>query len=1270
MSFKYFQRRECPICNGTRNDCRQSISTGIVHCRDGSANPIGWHLIREDAQGFLMWGEGDGKDAISREERERRQQEQRLIRQRRDEEKRRGALPSGERDAAIRTLHKHFGLSSAHRADLQRRGLTDTQIEKLLYFTIQPGERMPMGIPENFPGVANGRLCGKEGYACHAFSPEGHAIGSQIRLDNPEGGKYRWNKGAVSSHLSSGELPITYVRPVDGQIKRKAIGICEGISKPAIAAQKLGQIFIGASGFMFSKLGEGESPKPSERVPLEQLVQYLEAASAELGTKDVEIFPDAGVVRNAQLFPKYQWLLDALTQLGYKVKIAWWGQIDKPDKDKPGSPDCDELVENQQIRLIAPGSFLDLAKKFGGADSAWMQRVRRDWKKKRTFTPDITSCTKYVNWARPSDNTIFFGRAGLGSGKTTQLRKWAEESRAEDPDTRFFLLGYRNTLLMQTVADMSSQIEGLQHIHEAEGILRGDSNTSFALCVDSLLKFVPEDFDSSILYLDEIASIIRHLLHSLTIPWHKRDKILKLFEEAIRRARTLVCMDGLLADWAVDYIAAICPEKKIIRAQNTYKEDKPTISFLLGTQDFDKNIKVNDRSPWVKLMLEEAPLPVIVSDSQVFLEGMDEIFQERGVKTLRIDAKTIPEDYAKAFLADCNQYIQDQKIDVLLYSPSAESGLDISIEGWFTHQFCFFFGVLGVDAIIQMIGRIRDPKVKRFLWCKEWVAVSEREHTKSPCVLEVEKSCGWIVQEEVAESAKSEGVGGSSEELKKRILAKISETLARSLDVHFKTSCLLKSIEHAEKTNLRSFLREALLTEGYKVNDWILSPFDEYKELEKEAKEDVKRQNCADIFHAPVKEEEIEELANSRSQFDARWEDRCRRMKAGYLDRLPGIREFGVWNEDFIYLAKYEDPNFLAHQELFWLLEHPQEAEKEGIRRLHYLARCEKTFIGNIKSRFLKIKAYLNLEIRRFFNLDATWSNDSPEIQELLEKCKAPAIAKIFGHPGKMQGVQNLTRLLKPLGIFLKSFRPHEGARKYKIDSEQFFNPARGAVLKAIALRYEKAKLKELPLDWNQIFEPAGEAEKRSTPPLNILINTGEGGAAETIDNTGVSADFDKNPAPGLEPSEKSDGVSQKNKSTEIWVGNLLVIIPQRKSDKELEISENTEKSGSFDDFFLEAAETTHCGDTTLTEDKRGNSLQVPANEDVVPTPLEILVESLEKCQTSEEFRLAILGLNPQFVEDAIVCQDSSQKRSLLRRWFEAIGVQQKSGNSQCYQLQ
>ena len=1079
----------CPICNGQRKDCRESLQTGLVHCREEIDYPVGYHFVKEDGVGFNMYAPGEKGGGISQEERDRRQQEREIERKRQEEERQAKALPVAERDVAFRKFHKYWGLAPKHRADLIGRGLLEEQIESLQFFSVQLGEyqlgeRVPPGVPENFPGVSWGRFsCKKKGYACPAFDPEGRITGYQIRVDNPEegGGKYLWACGFASSHLPNGELPITFCRPLDGQIRRKEIGICEGILKPAIAAQKLEQIFIGAPSLRFSKNGKIDG-KPA-KVLFEQLVEYLRIASDELGTKDVTIYPDGGVVRNFQLYPLYEWLCKALRELGYKVRVAWWWQIDKKHLD------CDELPEGQEIKLLSWEAFADIAKKFGGADSAWMQEVRRDWKKKRGFSvePANTTYERFVEWECPSDDASFFGRSPLGTGKTTLLKRWVKQLKKRGV-RRFFVLGYRNTLLLQTAANFPNFV----HIHDGEAkMLMADEDTSFCLCVDSLLRFKPEDFKDTVIFLDELMAVIRHLLHSPTIPAWKRDRILRLFEEALRNARLIICMDGFLADWAVNYVAKVAPGKKIERAQNIYNENKPLINFLIGTTDFDEKIKANDRSPLLRCMWDEAPMPVICSDNQVFIEYQDEIFQSKDVKTLRIDSKTVCEDYVKLFLENPNKYLRDNEIEVLLYSPSAESGLDVSIENYFTHQFCFFFNIIGVDAAIQMMGRVRDPGIKRFMWCKEGVALSEREHSISPRAEELGRAWAYILQEETAKAARQlSSEQPSDTEILKRVNERVLGTIENSMDCHFETSCIIKSNENAEKMNFRSFTREALLMEGYQIHEITPTPDFDAKELEKEAKEQVKRQNCSDIFNAPLADEEIEMLARGTLQFDSRWSERCRKMKAVYLDQLPGIRESGVWDEDFIYLTKYEEPEFLERQKLFYLLENPEEADDEAFRRLHWMARQEKTFIGNIKSRPLKVQAYLQLGIKRFFDLDARWSDSSPELQDLLQQCKNPAIAKILGHPGKLSPIKNLTRLLKPLGIFLRGERfRQEGiiVRIYRVDSEQFFKPARLAVLKAVGNRYEKIKLSREELNWDDVVQCEsipGEAEFEFAPEV------------------------------------------------------------------------------------------------------------------------------------------------------------------------------------------
>jgi hypothetical protein len=189
-----------------------------------------------------------------------------------------------------------------------------------------------------------------------------------------------------------------------------------------------------------------------------------------------------------------------------------------------------------------------------------------------------------------------------------------------------------------------------------------------------------------------------------------------------------------MADWCVNYLQTIAPDKVIIKAENTYQGKKPLINLLLGTIDaFDetKRVKVDDRSPWFRYLLDESAVPVVCSDSQALIEALDNIFTERGLDVLRIDSKTVPEDYVKEFLKDCNAYIEKRKPDVLLYTPSAESGVDVSIPDYFTQHFGFFFGVLDVDGILQMLGRIRDD-ITKFVWCKSFVSESEKQHSKSP----------------------------------------------------------------------------------------------------------------------------------------------------------------------------------------------------------------------------------------------------------------------------------------------------------------------------------------------------------------------------------------------------------------------------------------------------------------------------------------------------------------------------------------------------------
>ena len=201
----------------------------------------------------------------------------------------------------------------------------------------------------------------------------------------------------------------------------------------------------------------------------------------------------------------------------------------------------------------------------------------------------------------------------------------------------------------------------------------------------------------------------------------------------------------MMADWVVSYLTAFCPDKKIETIENTWKNNKAPVNFLMGVE-IDGKLKVNVRSPWLDQLLNFASVPAIGLDSQVFGESLDNLLSERGYNVLRVDSKTVKEKAVKEFLggdgtkeqsenqniSPSNRYLIKYKPDVVIYTPSAESGVDVSITNYFSHHFCFFFGVLQVDAILQLMARIRDVNCPKYFWCKQWVSLPESETIRSP----------------------------------------------------------------------------------------------------------------------------------------------------------------------------------------------------------------------------------------------------------------------------------------------------------------------------------------------------------------------------------------------------------------------------------------------------------------------------------------------------------------------------------------------------------
>ncbi|MCA2693190.1 MULTISPECIES: hypothetical protein [unclassified Microcystis] len=366
-------KKGCPICNGARRDCRQSLLTNLIHCRDMDANPPDYIHRGIDSNGFNMWAfkpDADNwNDEKRREYREQREREKQLERERHAR-----SLSPIERDREIKKILNQLTLSDSDRILLKNREyLTDDRIAN--FRTVEQWQKLTPAVSPGLSGVNwDGGKLNNPINGIMVPIPDHNGLFVSLRLYNPNSkendtGKYIWLSSrvrGVDPKLQNGELPIAIYWP--SQLKHHdQIGICEGLElKPAIAADRLGIPFIGASGGNFA--GSKES-----------LLNAIKAIKERLGNPSAvaTLYPDAGSLVNENVTNQYRKLSDILP-----IQIAYWGHgFDK----KIG--DIDEIGNLESIEFITPSQFFELAKK----DLSFWEKVKRlafkDRKKTRKPLP-------------------------------------------------------------------------------------------------------------------------------------------------------------------------------------------------------------------------------------------------------------------------------------------------------------------------------------------------------------------------------------------------------------------------------------------------------------------------------------------------------------------------------------------------------------------------------------------------------------------------------------------------------------------------------------------------------------------------------------------------------------------------------------------------------------------------------------------------------------------------------------------------------------------
>jgi hypothetical protein len=160
-------------------------------------------------------------------------------------------------DKAYCALLSELSLSDVHRKSLRLRGLTNAEIESLLYKTLLAIGRSQLVTRLQAKGVRLARVPGfyLEAGKWQLLYPAGLAIpvrdikrrivGIQIRCDKAEGGKYRWLSSRGFNAGCSPGAPVHVAGPVTAC---KEVWVTEGPIKADIVALQLGRTVLAVAG--------------------------------------------------------------------------------------------------------------------------------------------------------------------------------------------------------------------------------------------------------------------------------------------------------------------------------------------------------------------------------------------------------------------------------------------------------------------------------------------------------------------------------------------------------------------------------------------------------------------------------------------------------------------------------------------------------------------------------------------------------------------------------------------------------------------------------------------------------------------------------------------------------------------------------------------------------------------------------------------------------------------------------------------------------------
>lgn len=573
-----------------------------------------------------------------------------------------------------------------------------------------------------------------------------------------------------------------------------------------------------------------------------------------------------------------------------------------------------------------------------------------------------------------------------------------------------FLLSHRNSLSRASckVLGIPYREEVTQGYEEPSKLI----NNSAGLCLDSILKIPVSAAVGASFLLDEIVSLIEHAVIGNTCE-KRRAEILEHFKTllttAICTGGRVIALDANL-NWTtikqLERALSGCDEGKRFLITNNYDFEKRKwkVEIIPGSISKKKGINFYNHLALLN-RFEESVMNgdsnLLVTDSLNSAEKIHEKLQSQGKNGMVVSSETL-DDNAIKMMESPDTWLENNKQDYLIFTPTIDAGLSITKKGLFDNVFGLFFGVTQADSANQMLGRYRQ-NVPRIVWVSPKGQGSKKFENldintiKRICTKEgvlnhhkylVFKSKNAIDWTAEIEKIKDKDLGF----LAKNAIEEFLTTNIDKLDCWTQTWGELIAADNLEKSIYAKSLISKLKNDGHELIfedsiDVSLEYATEVKEAQKKVQESKADRTAS--AEEPKTLEDLEKLADSN---DANKQENLFKIKKGFLKKaLNGYDEenFQLTAETALLLEVKDKGRTLKKIQNIVSLFNPEYTKARSLiqftgKAASYIRNFREPFYGDLKTtaareealRTLRIDEMLN-EINTYYNLPERGEEES-----------------------------------------------------------------------------------------------------------------------------------------------------------------------------------------------------------------------------------------------------------------------------------------------------